>query len=75
VSGYYVRIDGIPDADLEMFGFELVAEDDAHKLYRDPHGDAYIVTKDKPFIFVEDVNDAMQLGARSGIRTVINSPD
>ena len=71
---FFVRIDGVDDDDLAFLGYVLVAEDDAFKLYRDYLGDEYIVDRQNPYLFVEDLNDAQIILSKSGRPGLIEPP-
>ncbi len=49
---------------LSLFGFRVIGENDDFYFIIDSRGDA-IVDKKKPFIWFDDVADAMQMGAES----------
>lgn len=55
---FYVRLDGGDDAKLEFLGYVVVAEDPRFNLYRDHIGDEHIVYKNRPYLYVDDLNDA-----------------
>ncbi len=65
MSSFYVSIDGIEDSDLEFLGYTLVVESENIKLYRDIYGDEHTVQKERPRLYVEDLNDAQILGGKS----------
>jgi len=71
---FYVRIDGVPDEMLGFLGYVLVAENPGHKLYRDYHGDEYVVDNIAPYLMVEDLNDAQILAQHSRRREIIEAP-
>ena len=55
-----------PDAltRLKIFGYQKVGEDAVHIFYESQ--DSYVVVrKDDPWIWFEDINDAIQLGAEA----------
>ena len=57
-------ITGIDDKTLEFFGYFLDEENEEFKVYRDKFGDAHIVAKDRPRLYVEDVNDAVYVASK-----------
>ncbi len=63
---FFVRIDHLTENDLAFFGFRLDDENDEFKLYVCHRGHQYVVKKDDPYLFVEDVNDASQMKASRG---------
>jgi len=74
VSSYYVSIDGISDSDLEFLGYFVVAESAKIKLYRDIYGDEHAVQRQKPRLYVEDVNDAQILTNKSTSQVLMTAP-
>jgi len=60
---FCVDISDIDDARLEFFGYRLEEESEEFKIYRDIYNDYHIVSKSRPLLFVEDVNDATYLAA------------
>ena len=71
---FYVRIDGISDKDLEFFGYFLVAESSRFKLYRDYRGEDHLVVKSRPYLLIEDMNEAQDIAALSGAQEAVNMP-
>ena len=63
---FYVDISHLRDADLEFFGYSLVAEDDEFKLFSCYDGEEHIVAKDRPHLLVIDVNEANEMRAFRG---------
>ncbi len=54
---YYVDIAGVPRSTLEFAGFIVVFEDeDFMLLYH--KGDMHLIDKEKPYLYVDDRNDA-----------------
>ncbi len=71
---YYVRLDGLTQADLEFFGYQLVAQGDEFELYRDYRGDEHIVhRRGVRYLLVDDPNDAQQMADRGG-QEMFNAP-
>jgi hypothetical protein len=58
---FYVSIQGITDEQLLFLGYRLVKEDPKFKLFEDYKGDEYIVEKSNPWMYVDDMNDAIYL--------------
>jgi hypothetical protein len=64
VSGYYVCIDGIELSKLEFLGYSLIRENDEFEIWSDLTGDEHIIAKGCPrYLYMEDLNDAIILGA------------
>ena len=63
MSRFYVSLDDISDDKLSFLGYSLIREDGEFKLYQDYKGDEYLIRKEDPFIYVDDVNDALYLNA------------
>lgn len=49
---------------LPLFGYDIIAEDDSFLWVSSPFGRMRI-EKDDPRVFVDDINDAIQLGAKA----------
>ena len=58
---YAVNISGISDEILEFLGYSKVRENNEFVVYQDKYLEDYIVDKEKPYLFVEDLNDALIL--------------
>jgi hypothetical protein len=71
---WYVNILGIPDKYLEILGYFVVLESEEFKIYRDYYGVEQIVRKEKPYLYVHDINDRNSLIGRSEEKEVIASP-
>jgi hypothetical protein len=54
---FYVDITGIPQNYLDFLGYTLFAEDESFKILRNK-SDMHLVDKEKPYLFVDDMNDA-----------------
>ena len=65
----YVSIEGIPDSRLALFGYENLGEDSEFVFYLDLEGRVSIAHKNNPYIWVEDMGDAIQMGSKSIIVT------
>lgn len=52
---------------MAFFGFRKMAENDDFIIYRAKGGDDHIVDKKSPHVFVDDINDAIQMKAAHGI--------
>lgn len=60
---WFVRIDHLTDRQLENFGYYCVEEDAEFKLYQDGYaGSTQVVLKENPYLLVDDINDARQMG-------------
>lgn len=53
---------------LPLFGIDLIVDQGSHAWYRGERGRMYVEKAD-PRVFVEDVADAMQLGATAILKT------
>ena len=56
---------------LPMFGYDKIDEDDDFAWYTGPHGRIRI-EKSRPIVWLDDVEDAIQLGA---IYVIVRRPD
>jgi hypothetical protein len=55
---------------LRLFGYEVLEENDEFMMAR--YGDkAFIIDKQKPFLYFDDLSEIMQLG---GVKGIINGP-
>lgn len=71
MAKFYVALDSITDEQLAFLGYTLIKENEKFKVYTDYSGDDHIVYKERPFIYVDDVNDVLYLNAS----IVINAPN
>lgn len=71
MAKFCVDISAMDDASLAFYGYRLDDESEEFKVYKDKHYEDHIVSKARPLLYVEDVNDAVYLAA--GI--VIALPD
>ena len=71
MARFYVALDDISDEQLAFLGYTLIKDSEKFKIYNDYSGDNHIVYKANPFIYVDDVNDALYLNAS----VVINAPN
>lgn len=60
----FVQIPNVPDEFLEFLGYLKVEETDEFKVYV-RHGDAIVVQKANPYLYVDDLNDARILKDRN----------
>ncbi|KAB2880683.1 MAG: hypothetical protein F9K38_10040 [Pseudorhodoplanes sp.] len=60
----WVRIPADQLANLPLFGIDLIKDDGDFAWYRGARGRMHVEKKD-PNIFVEDINDAIQLKAKA----------
>ncbi|WP_027163073.1 hypothetical protein [Mesorhizobium sp. WSM1293] len=64
MSGFFVSINHLSDAQLEFYGWYFVRENSEFKIYGRPYdGEEQIVSKDSPFLLVDDYNDAIYMKA------------
>lgn len=61
---YYVSIKNVSDEQLKFLGYILVSEDADTRLYRH-FGEDILVDRADPFIYVDDLNDAILLGGET----------
>ncbi len=61
----YVSISDIPEDRLAFFGHEKMAEVDEFLIYSDRDGRLSVTPKDNPYIWVDDISDAIQMGSKS----------
>jgi hypothetical protein len=54
---YYVNIAGVPQGFLDFLGYFVLAEDEEFKILVHK-GDLHLVDKNKPYLYVDDQNDA-----------------
>lgn len=69
----YVDISGVPSQTLEFFGYVTLAEDDDFLLLSHK-GDVHLIDKAKPYLFVDDINDAMLLDGPFRLLSRIQAP-
>jgi len=65
---YYVNISGVATNSLLMCGYVVIAEDDDFLILQHK-SETYIVEKDHPYLYVDDINDAELL---NGIFSKLN---
>lgn len=63
---FYIDIRHLRDADLEFFGYQMIAEDEIQKLFLCYDGEEHIVDKERPYLLVSDVNEANEMKAFRG---------
>ena len=63
MSRFYVSSEGVDETKLSFLGYTLIRQDDEFWLYQDYAGDEYIVRKSDPYMYVDDVNDALYINA------------
>ena len=61
----YFSIEGIPQETLTFFGYERVYVDEEFWVYEDADGHTSVVARDRPYLWIEDINDAIQMGTRA----------
>lgn len=61
----FVSIAGIDKERLSFFGIELIAEVGSFQFYKDFEGRISVADKTRPYVWVDDINDAIQLGSDS----------
>ena len=71
---FYVRLDDITDAQLSFLGYTCVAEEGSFKMYRDHRAEEYIVDTSNPYIYVDDVNDAIAIVNITGSLDIVSAP-
>lgn len=71
MAKFCVDISDMDDASLAFYGYRLDEENEEFKVYKDKHYEDHIVSKTRPLLFVEDVNDAVYMASR----TVIALPE
>ena len=71
MAKFCVDISQSDDASLSFFGYRLEEESEEFKVYKDKHFEDHIVSKGRPLLYVEDVNDAVYMAAKA----VIALPD
>jgi hypothetical protein len=54
---YYVNIAGVPQGVLDFLGYFVIYEDEYFKILLHK-SDVYLVDKNKPYLYVDDQNDA-----------------
>ncbi|RWJ39802.1 MAG: hypothetical protein EOR36_24770 [Mesorhizobium sp.] len=68
MSRFFVSINHLSDAQLEFYGWYLVRENEEFKVYGRPYdGEEQIVSRDRPFLAVDDYNDALYMKAETMI--------
>lgn len=71
----YVSIDGIPEPMLNLLGYFKITEDDKYMLVKSYDGDENVVVKsDGCRLWVDDINDAMELSRQSETPNIIRLP-
>jgi len=60
---FAVEISNVSDKELEFVGYSLVEENEEFKVYRDKYSEDYVVRKAKPYLFVNELDEAQSLGA------------
>ena len=73
-GGIYCRIDGIDLSFLEWLGYGCVFESEEFWIFRDYHGEEYIVFKKSPYLKVEDINDAALINEKSMSKGAVAVP-
>lgn len=68
---FYVNLASVDASTLAFLGYTLIRENDEFILYEDYAGSEYLVRKSDPFMYVDDMNDALYLNAT----TIANAPD
>jgi hypothetical protein len=63
VEKWFVNITHVSASDLEFLGFTKTHENDEFIEYSHYTGDTHIVRKSNPYLFVNDINDAIVLGS------------
>ena len=63
---FYVDISHLPVDDLVFFGYSVAYETSEFWLFQCFDGEEQIVSKTRPFLLVDDVNDAHSLRAFKG---------
>lgn len=71
MATFCVDISQLDDRTLAFFGYRFVEENQEFKVYVDKFGEDHIVSKTRPRLYVEDVNDAAYMTAEH----VIALPD
>jgi hypothetical protein len=57
MARFYVDITGVSQDYLDFLGYFVVAEDDEFKII-DHKGDVHFIDKKKPYLYIDDMNDA-----------------
>jgi hypothetical protein len=58
---FAVDISGVPDSILEFAGYYAVEENDEFKVYRDKFMQDHVVQKARPYLYVDELDEAQTL--------------
>jgi hypothetical protein len=61
----HVSIEGVSEDVLNFLGIVKISETDDFDIYEDFEGRVSMADKANPYVWVDDINDAIQMGSKS----------